>query len=196
MRRPLSLSCRPALRPASALLLLLLCTAGPGARAQEAGAPPPGSGEPPAGEAQTAPPPPPPETATPPPPETPPPAPEAGPEGDPLDRVQLATCPCWTTPLDLLREIQYAHSEISFECFVTSGTFSVELSAYSGGTGGPYQSQASTPQPQPSAIPRCRHVKVQPRVEISSSGQIQTLGQVNACISIVTDVAARLGCKN
>lgn len=170
---------RLALGSAWMLLFLMLSVTGPTSRAQEAEAPPPGSGE-----------------QAPEPQQAPPSAPDAGTEDDPLDRVQLATCPCWATSLDLLREIQYAHSEISFECFVTIGTFAVELSAYSGGTGGPYQSLASTPQPQPSAIPRCRHVQVQPRVEISSSGQIRTLGEVNACVSIVTDVAARLGCKN
>ncbi len=110
--------------------------------------------------------------------------------------IHFAVCPCWPTTLDLVDEIHYFHSDFSFTCFLSVGLRSVEVSAHSSGAGGPFQSEVFTPQPRSRTSTRCSHVQARPRIHVSSREELKTDRERAACVAIVTDAAARLGCKD
>jgi hypothetical protein len=112
----------------------------------------------------------------------------------PFQDVHFGVCPCWLTAKELVEEIEQLHSDISFECHLSIGTISVEISASSSGVGGPFRSEVSTAQQRSASDSRCRHIQFQPQVIISASEDLRTLSQRSACLSIVSSAAARLGC--
>ncbi len=103
-------------------------------------------------------------------------------------------CPCWLGPEELVGQVRGIHSEISFQCYLTTGRSSVEIFARSAGVGGPFRSYVYSAQPRAAVDARCRHFQSQPRERFATAQQLRTPAQSAACVSIVTAAASMLRC--